>query len=326
MQFRTLGRTGFEVSTIGFGAWGIGGSMWIGSTETTAMQTLHAAVEAEINFYDTALVYGDGQSEMLIGRAVREHRGRTPSGRPLFVATKVPPKNGEWPARDSAVWSEAYPPQHILESTEISLRNLNLPTIDLLQLHVWNDRWIADHAHWYPAIDALKQSGKIRAFGLSINSHQPNNAIAAVQSGLIDTVQVIYNIFEQSPEDKLFPACLEHRVGVIARVPLDEGGLTGAIHADTTFPEGDFRNRYFAGDRKMQVVARVDALQPVVQTAGTPDLATLALRFCASHPAVSTIIPGMRSPARVAANSAAADAGPLPPKILADLRAHRWER
>lgn len=326
MRYRTLGRTGFSVSTIGFGTWGIGGTMWIGARDEDSVAALRQAVDGEYTFFDTAAVYGDGHSEQLVGQVIRERHGKTPSGRPLVIATKVPPKNMEWPARPGVAWDAAFPPEHIVACTEASLARLGVDCVDLQQLHVWQDGWLADADRWYPAVERLKRAGKIRAFGISINDYEPATALQAVASGLIDAVQVIYNIFTQAPEEVLFPLCREHRVGVIVRVPLDEGGLTGQIAPATTFPDGDFRRRYFAGDRKREVAERAERLQPVVEASGAPDLATLALRFCATHPAVATVIPGMRSSARVAANACASDAGPLSPAVLQQLRAHRWER
>ena len=326
MQYRALGRTGLQVSVMGFGTWGIGGSMWIGARDEDSLAALRRAVDLEWTFFDTAHVYGMGHSEQLIGQVFRECKGKTPSGRPLTVASKVPPKNNEWPARRGVPARDAFPADHIIRFTENSLKDLGLETLDLQQLHVWQDEWLAAQDEWFPAIEKLKSQGKIRAFGLSINSGDPNSALQAVASGLVDSVQVIYNVFEQSPEDALFPLCQKHNVGVIARVPLDEGGLTGTITMETTFPPGDFRERYFAGDRRREVIERVERLRPLVREAGCRDVAELALRFCISHPAVSTVIPGMRTTANVERNARAADAGPLPDAIRTALRAHRWDR
>jgi aryl-alcohol dehydrogenase-like predicted oxidoreductase len=318
MRYRMLGRTGFSVSEIGFGAWGIGGKMWLGARDEESLAALRRAFELGLNFIDTALAYGDGHSERLVGRAVREHGGK------IYVATKVPPKNYLWPARPGIGIEEVFPYDYIVRSTEQSLRNLGLDTIDLQQLHVWNPEWI-DRDDWRRAADDLKLSGKVRAFGISINDHEPDSALDVLKTGLIDTVQVIYNIFDQSPEENLFPLCLALNVGVIARVPLDEGGLTGAITPETKFPPGDWRELYFKGDRKRQVAERVAALRRDLEgVEGT--LAEIALRFCLSHPAVSTVIPGMRRRETVESSCRASDLGPLPQAVREKLKRHAWKR
>ncbi len=318
MRYRVLGRTGFLVSEIGYGAWGIGGSMWIGARDEESLAALRRAFELGVNFVDTALAYGDGHSEELVGRAVREHGGR------IYVATKVPPKNYLWPARPGIGIEQVFPYDYIIRSTEQSLRNLKLETIDLQQLHVWNPEWI-DRDDWRRAADDLKLSGKIRAFGISINDHEPDSALEVLKTGLIDAVQVIYNIFDQSPEEHLFPLCLALNVGVLARVPLDEGGLTGAITPETKFPRGDWRERYFRGDRKRQVAERVAALRRDLEgVEGT--LAEIALRFCLSHTAVSSVIPGMRRRETVESSCRASQLGPLAPDVLDKLKRHAWRR
>lgn len=306
------------MSEIGFGAWGIGGRQWLGGDDGESLRALRRALELGVNFLDTALAYNEGHSERLIAEAVRDAPGR------VWVATKVPPKNRVWPAQPGVGIHEVFPYGYIIESTETSLRNLRTETIDLQQLHVWNPEWIDDE-DWRRAADDLKAAGKIRHFGISINDHQPDSALEVIATGLIDTVQVIYNIFDQTPENNLFPACLKQDVGVLARVPLDEGALTGAIREDTEFAPGDFRASYFRADRKRQVAERVAALQKdLTDVAGT--LADVALRFCLSHPAVSTVIPGMRKVANVEANARVSAEGPLPEDVLARLRKHAWTK
>ena len=318
MKYRMLGRTGFEVGEIGYGAWGIGGIQWLGGTDSESLTALRRAIELGLNFIDTALAYGDGHSEQLVGKVVRE------AGHRIYVATKVPPKNQLWPARPGIGIEKVFPHDYILRSAERSLRNLGVETIDLLQLHVWNPEWIA-RDDWRRALEELKGSGKVRTVGISINDHQPDSALEIIATGLIDTVQVIYNIFDQSPERNLFPLAIARNIGVIARVPLDEGGLTGKIDEHTRFAPGDFREGYFQGDRKRQVKEHVDSLlrDLGVDTAGLPEI---ALRFCLSHPAVSTVIPGMRSLRNAEANCAVSDKGALPEETLAALRRHAWER
>jgi aryl-alcohol dehydrogenase-like predicted oxidoreductase len=318
MKYRKLGRTGFEVSDIGYGAWGISGAQWIGATDDESLAALRLAIELGLNFIDTALAYGDGHSEQLVGRIVRE------AGRRIYIATKVPPKNRLWPARPGVPIGQVFPEEYIVECAERSLCNLATDCLDLLQLHVWNPEWIASDA-WRNAFARLKTAGKVRAVGVSINDHQPDTALELIDTGLIDTVQVIYNVFDQSPERLLFPKCQENGIGVLARVPFDEGSLTGNITASTTFPAGDFRNFYFQGDRKRQVEARVDAL---VRDLGIERsrLPEMALRFCISSPAVTSAIPGMRSRRNVEANCKVSDLGPLPPDVLSTLQRHAWDR
>ncbi len=318
MRIRTLGKTNLQVSELGYGAWGIGKHMWLGAEDDESMRSLRRALDGGVNFIDTALAYGDGHSENLVGQAVRA------SGGTVYVASKIPPKNMQWPARRGVPASEAYPADWVIECTERSLANLGLDTIDVQQFHVWDDSW-AQQGDWVDAIDRLRTEGKIRYFGVSINDHQPANAIDLVKSGLVDTVQVIYNVFDQSPEDELFPAVLEHNVGVIVRVPFDEGSLTGRISPETHFPEGDWRNGYFGGDRRQQVWDRVQALLKDMDIP-LERLPEVALRYCLSHPAVSTVIPGMRSLRNVEANLSAESLGHLSSSELELLRRHRWVR
>jgi aryl-alcohol dehydrogenase-like predicted oxidoreductase len=316
MLYRMLGRTGLEVSELGFGAWGIGGTMWIGADDDESLRALGLAIERGVNFLDTAYGYGDGHSEQLVGAAVRE------SAETVYVASKVPPRNRQWPARPGVRAEEAFPADWIVSCTERSLQNLGLETIDVQQFHVWSDEWVGQ-GDWLDGIERLKRDGKIRFFGVSINDHQPENAVRLVESGLVDVVQVIYNVFDQSPEDALFPAVEAARVGVIVRVPFDEGALTGSVRPETTFPEGDFRNRYFAGGRRREVWERVQAIARDLDVE-VDRLAEIALRFCLSHPAASVVIPGMRSTGNVERNVHAASAGPLEESQLTTLRRHRW--
>jgi aryl-alcohol dehydrogenase-like predicted oxidoreductase len=316
MRYRRLGRTGWGVSEVGYGAWGIGKHMWIGADDEESIRALHKAVDSGLNFIDTALAYGEGYSEQLVGRFARERKER------LYIATKVPPKNRIWPASGSL--EEVFPFAYIIDSTETSLRNLQVERIDLLQLHVWDPSWFSQD-WWHEALSQLKQQGKIAFAGISINDHDPGSALEVVSSGLIDVVQVIYNIFDQSPEDELFPLCREQDVGVIARVPFDEGALTGHITPASKFDAADWRNSYFKGDRKRQVFQRVEKLRPLVDgEAGT--LPELALKFCLHHPAVSTVIPGMRKTAHVEANLSVSDKPPLSDSMIERLRQHRWEK
>ena len=317
MKYRTLGRTGIEVSEIGYGAWGIGGVQWTGGDDEEAKRALNLAIDQGLNFIDTALAYGDGHSERLVGEVARSRKER------IYIATKVPPKNLEWPARDVPL-RRVFTRDYIVMCTEQSLRNLGVETIDLQQLHVWHDNW-ADESEWIDALLRLREQGKVRYFGLSLNDYQPWNAIKALRQGHIDTVQVIYNIFEQAPEDELYPVCQELNVGVIARVPFDEGGLTGAVRPDSVFPDNDFRSWFFRGDRKQKVFDRVERLKLLLGSEAE-NLAELALRFTLSHDAVSAVIPGMRSTKNVTANISSSDGRRLSAETLAKLKAFTWDR
>ncbi|WP_421740516.1 aldo/keto reductase [Cellulomonas sp.] len=315
MEYRQLGKTGLTVSEIGYGAWGIGASAWIGAREDESVTALHRAIELGVTFVDTARGYGE--SERIVGSVLRDHPD-------VLVATKVPPKNGIWPAPDGLHPDETFPGDHIRASLETSLAASGLEAFDVLQFHVWSDEWVG-RGDWLETIADLRQEGKIRFFGVSINDYQPENALELVRSGTVDTVQVIDNAWHQQPEEHLLPACAEHGVGVIVRVGLDEGGLTGRITADSTFPEGDFRNRYFGGDRPAQVEQHVNALVADLGV-GTDELPDLALRYVLDQPAVSTVIAGMRTVRNVERNAATSDGRRLTDTQRDVIRRHRWER
>ena len=316
MKYRSLGRTAWQVSEIGYGMWGMAG--WTGSDDAESLHSLQQSVDLGCNFFDTAWAYGDGHSERLLGQLVRANPDRR-----LFVASKVPPKNRQWPSQRSHTLDDCFPPDHVREYVEDSLRNLQLPSIDLMQLHTWEDAWLDDD-RWIQELTRQKDLGHIKAIGISVNRWEPWNGVAAIRSGLVDCVQVIYNIFDQNPQDDLFPACREHNVGVIARVPFDEGTLTGNLTMDSTWPEGDWRNSYFVEENLRQSVTRADALRPLVPEGST--MAEMALRFILGEPAVSTIIPGMRKRHHVAANMDTSESGPLNPQLMQALQGHRWDR
>jgi aryl-alcohol dehydrogenase-like predicted oxidoreductase len=316
MQYRTFGRTGWQVSDVGYGMWGMGG--WSGSDDAESLASLQRAVDLGCNFFDTAYVYGNGRSENLLGELVRANPDRR-----IYTATKIPPKNMQYPTLPEYSLDECYPPEHIEEFLHKSLKNAGLERFDLLQIHTWNDDW-ADENGWSDMLDSLKRQGLIGACGISINRWEPWNGIKAVRSGKIDSVQVIYNIFDQNPEDELFPACREMEVAVIARVPFDEGTLTGNLTKETTFPADDWRHGYFTPENLIPSVNRAEALRPLIP-AGT-SMAETALRFILSEPTVSTIIPGMRKAHHVDSNMAASDLGKLPDDLLVKLRGHRWVR
>jgi aryl-alcohol dehydrogenase-like predicted oxidoreductase len=316
MQYRRFGRTGWNVSEIGYGMWGMAG--WSGSEDAESLASLQRAVDLGCNFFDTAWAYGDGHSEQLLGKVLRANPGKK-----LYTATKVPPKNRKWPSRREYSLDDCYPPEYIEEYVEKSLTNLGVKTLDLIQLHTWEDKWL-DDKRLLPVIEKLRASGKVRAFGLSLNRWEPWNGVRAVRSGVVDAVQVIYNIFDQNPEDELFPACREKDVAVIARVPFDEGSLTGALTLDSKWPAGDWRNTYFVAENLKATVERVEKLKSVRR--GGISLAEMALRFILNNSDVSTIIPGMRKIANVEANTGASDKGPLPGALQTELQKHRWDR
>lgn len=319
MHYRKLGLTGMEISEIGFGAWGIGGHLWQDSRDDESIQALHRAIDLGVNFIDTAIAYGEGHSEQLIAGVLKAHRDKR-----VYVSTKINPKNYIWPAQPGSDIRDVFPASHIVERTEQSLKNLGVERIDLQQLHVWNDEW-TDADEWRTAFEKLRREGKVWHFGISINDHQPENGLKMIDTGEIATVQVIYNLFDQSPERALFPKCQEKQIGVIVRVPLDEGSLSGAFSEQTTFHPDDFRYRYFRGDRKKQVVERLEKLRPLLKDEAKT-LPGLALRFVLNHPAVSTVIPGMRRVNHVENNCALSDGRPLSPGLAAELKQHAWER
>ena len=316
MNYRRFGRTDWQVSEIGYGMWGMGG--WTGSDDEESLASLQRAVDLGCNFFDTAWAYGEGKSERLLGQLVRAN-----SDRKLYTATKIPPKNGTWPSRREFTLDDTFPPDYIEQRVHESLDHAGLPSFDLMQFHVWEDSWVEDD-RWAKKMDELRSQGLIRSVGISINRWEPANAVKAVRSGLIDAVQVIYNIFDQNPEDELFPACAENDVAVIARVPFDEGTLTGTLTKDSSWPEGDWRNLYFVPENLSASVDRAERLKALLPEGIS--LPSMALRFILSNPNVSTIIPGMRKLRHVESNIEASGAGALPSELIGELRDHRWER
>jgi aryl-alcohol dehydrogenase-like predicted oxidoreductase len=318
VQYRMLGKAGIEVSVIGYGAWGIGGDWWKDSTDEDALSSMHEAVDMGVNFIDTAMGYGDGHSERLIGQVLRDRSEQ------VYVATKIRPMNYNFSPKAGDSSAEAFTKEWIIDNTEQSLKNLGQEQLDMQMLHVWLDEWAA-HEEWQEAIVRLKEQGKVRSFGLSLvfpleDIHIPRKAI---ETGLIDLCQVVYNIYQQEPQEALFPLAQEHNIGIVARCPLDEGSLCGTITQDTTYPEEDWRNNYFGGERREQVIERAKALEWIIGD-GVESLPEAALRFCWSHAAVSSVIAGMRRCEHVASNALAADKGPLPPEALERLAEHAW--
>ncbi len=316
MRYRKVGRTGFDVSDVGHGLWGVSG--WSGSDDAESLQSMQLAIDSGCNFFDTAWAYGDGKSDALLGKILAQNRGKR-----LYAASKIPPKNGKWPASPRDSYQDAFPAKHVFEYAKMIREKLGVDSIDLLQYHVWDDSWSAD-PEFEATVAKLKSDGLIRFFGLSLNRWEPNNGIRALRTGIVDAVQVIYNIFDQAPEDQLFPLCREMKIGVIARVPLDEGSLGGKLTAETKFPEGDWRKGYFSSENLANTLERVEKLKQLVPASMT--LPEMALRFILSNPVVSTTIVGMRRPNHVRENLATSDAGPLDASLLAALKPHRWDR
>jgi len=316
MKYRKLGRTNFEVSEMGDGLWGMSG--WTGSDDRESLSSMQAAVDLGCNFFDTAWAYGAGKSDGLLGEIMQ----RNPKRR-LYAASKIPPANDRWPALPEYKYRDVFSTQHVFKYADLIRKNLQVDTIDILQFHVWDDSW-AEEPEFRSTVEKLKKDGWIRFFGLSVNRWEPENCLKALRTGLVDVVQVIYNIFDQSPEDELFPACRELNVGVIARVPFDEGSLGGKMTLDTRFPAGDWRAGYFGPENLPPTIQRVEKLKKIVPPGMS--LPEMALRFILSHPAVATTIPGMRKAEHVRQNIAAGDAGPLDKNLLAELKNHRWDR
>jgi aryl-alcohol dehydrogenase-like predicted oxidoreductase len=316
MKYRTFGKLGWNVSEIGYGMWGMGG--WTGSEDEQSMRALQKSVDLGCNFFDTAWGYGEGHSEGLLGQLVKANPGKT-----LYTATKIPPKNFTWPSRREFTLDDCFPPSHIEEYVHKSLQNAGLPSFDLMLLHTWEDSWVTDD-RWARKLDDLRRQKLIHGVGISINRWEPWNGVKAVRSGLIDAVQVIYNIFDQNPEDELFPACAEMNVAVIARVPFDEGSLTGTLTKESKWPENDWRSTYFVPENLNSSVEHADALKPLIP--GGMTMPETALRFILNNPTVSTIIPGMRKISNVEGNLSASDKGPLTSGLYSQLKSHRWDR
>jgi aryl-alcohol dehydrogenase-like predicted oxidoreductase len=316
MKYRTLGRTGWQISEIGFGMWGMAG--WTGSHDDESLASLQLAVDLGCNFFDTAWGYGNGKSEHLLGQIVRANKDKK-----LYTATKIPPKNFKWPARREYTLDDCFPPDHIEEYVEKSLKNTGFSSFDIMQFHTWEDLWLDDERGINKMLD-LKAQGLFHAIGISLNRWEPWNGIRAVRSGLVDSVQVIYNIFDQNPKDELFPACHEMNTGVIARVPFDEGSLTGTLTKESKWPFGDWRNSYFVPENLIPSVERANAIKPLVPEGMT--MAEMSLKFILGEPAVNTIIPGMRKPGHVKSNLSTSDTKPLDPELMKELEKHRWDR
>lgn len=316
MKYRKFGRSGVEVSDIAYGLWGMGG--WSGSDDKQSLEALQLAVDLGCNFFDSAWAYGEGKSDGLLGQTIAKNKGKR-----LFAASKVPPKNERWPALPEYKYHDVFPPDHVFKYADLIRKQLGTDSIDLLQFHVWTDDW-TDEPDFRKTVEKLKRDGIIRYFGLSLNRWEPENGIKAIRTGLVDAVQVIYSIFDQSPEDELFPVCQELKIGVIVRVALDEGSLSGKMTRETKFPKDDWRSGYFNPENLNNTMDHVDKLKKILPKGMS--LPEMALRFTISHPAVSTTIVGMRKLEHVRENCALSDKGPLSPELLKELKKHRWDR
>ena len=316
MHYRRFGKTGWKVSEIGYGMWGLAG--WTGSDANEVGDALRKAVDMGCNFFDTAWAYGDGRSEKILGQLIKDYRDKK-----LYAATKIPPKNRKWPSKPEYALKEVFPNDYIIEYTEKSLKNLDIESIDLLQFHVWEDSW-SNNDEWKSAITKLTKEGKVKHWGISVNRWEPNNSLLSLKTNLFSSVQVIYNIFDQNPEDELFPLCKDLDIGIIARVPFDEGTLTGTLTYDTVFPKDDWRSTYFVPQNLKSSVDHANALKPLIPDGMT--MAQMALRFILSNPDVGTIIPGMRKIKNVEANIGTSDGKGLSKELVKELRKHRWDR
>jgi aryl-alcohol dehydrogenase-like predicted oxidoreductase len=320
VQYRKFGRTGWKVSEIGFGAWAIGGG-WGAQEDAESVKTLHKALDLGVNFIDTAQGYGNGKSEEIIGKTLRERGGLEN----VYIATKIPPKPGPWPPSPYCRIGDRFPGDYLRERTELSLKTVGRDYIDVMQLHTWTRAW-NEEAGWLETLRALKEEGKIRAIGISTPEVDQDALNELIRSEALDSVQVIFNIFEQKPAAQMFPLAKRHDCAVIVRVPFDESALTGKLTEDTTFPPDDFRSRYFKGERLTETLKHVDEVRQVVGDHYEGSLVRAALRFCLEPEAVSTVIPGMRKVYQAEDNCAVSDLGPMPEVLYEKLKKQYWEK
>jgi aryl-alcohol dehydrogenase-like predicted oxidoreductase len=319
MKYRKFGKLGWDVSEIGFGAWALGGG-WGPRDDRESVAALHEAFELGCNFVDTAQGYGNGHSERVIARALREWSG---TGR-IHVATKIPPLPGEWPPGPYDRLEERFTEDYLRERLERSLRDLGTDCIDLLQIHTWTRAWNRDPMVW-ELLRTFRAEGKVRAIGVSTPEHDQHSVLELVRNGWVDSVQLIYNIFDQEAQAELLPVAREHQVAVIVRVAFDESALTGKLEVSSRFGEDDVRSRYFAGDRLARTVQRVEKVRETA-AGEEPDLVTTALKFALKPDAVSTVIPGIRSVAQARMNLAVSDLPAMSNELERKLRSFNWRR
>lgn len=320
MRYRPFGSTGWQVGEIGFGAWQIGGD-WGAASDTESIRTLLHAFERGINFVDTAQMYGNGRSEIVVGEALRQWR----QGR-VYVATKVQPTAWPSPDEDRPQMRGRYPAWHLRSAVEGSLKRLRTERIDLLQLHCWIADGISS-LDWLETLNALRVEGKIDQIGVSLRDYRPEDGVELARLGLVSALQVIFNLFEQRPAEQLFRAAPKNPPAFIARVPLDSGSLSGTWTSATYagWRAGSVPHQLFRGERFAQTLARVERLKQLCAPY-FPTLAEAAMRFSLSVAQVSTVIPGMHSTAEIDANIAYADGAAFPPELSAALAAHAWPR
>lgn len=331
MNYRTLGKTGLKVSEVGMGTWQLAGKPWgwDAPDEDESMRALHRFVELGGNFIDTAWVYGrvdeagdlQGKhcSEELIGKFLKESGNINK----VIVASKIPGKNRKWPARVGVPISEVFPKGYIEEMVDSSLKSLGMDSIDLMQFHVWMDDFAKEDG-WKNEIQRITKKGKVKHWGISINDYQPSNCLRTLDTGLIDTVQCIFNMFHQKPTEKLLPYAKKHNIGIICRVPLDEGGLSGKITMESRFAD-DLRSKFFSPDKLPEFVKRTEALKKLLGDKAKT-LPELALRYLLSFDTVSVVIPGTRKVATAEANAAVSDGRRLSSALMEELKKHAWER
>ena len=331
MKYRVLGKTGLEVSEVGMGTWQLAGRPWgwDAPDEKESMRALYRFVELGGNYIDTAWVYGrmdepgdkKGKhcSEELIGEFIKESGNRNK----VIIATKIPGKNRKWPAWKGVPISEVFPKGYIEKMTDSSLQSLGIDSIDLMQFHVWQDDFVKED-DWKDEIQKITKKGKVKFWGISINDYQPSNCLKTLDTGLISAVQFIFNIFHQKPEEKLLPYAKKNNIGLIARVPRDEGGLTGRLTLDTKFTD-DLRSVYFNKERLKEFMPRIEKLNKLLD-GESKTLPELALRWILSHDEISTVIPGTRKVKYVDENTSVSDGRKLSGSLMKELKKHVWER
>lgn len=324
MQYRTFGRLGWKISSIGFGAWALGGQ-WGQQSDDESVRALHTALDLGCNFIDTAQVYGDGRSERVIARAMTERRRTHPNDR-VYIATKIPPKSpGDWPPSPYDSIDDRYPGAYLRERVERSLRDLRAEALDVVQLHSWTRAWNRD-PRALEILRKLQKEGKLLGIGVSTPEHDQNSLVGLMSDGWLDAVQVIYSVFDQEAQAEFFPVAQQKQVGVIVRVALDESALGGKLTPQTQFAPDDFRSNYFAGDRLTRTIARVEKVRQTIGGDAEGDLPTVAIKFALKPAAVSTVIPGIRNVDQARRNVAVSDLPPLSDALEQKLRPHNWRR